>query len=227
MPATGANLLVNGSFEASSLAANRWGGFSSIPGWTALTGGTIELWNNLNGVTATDGSNYGELDYLSGRDGFYQTVSTVAGQSYDLSFDARSRPGFTSSTTTIEVLWNDQVVAFVEPGSAWSWTTYNFSVTGTGGQDRLTFREAAGQGTDGLGALYDNVSLVPASTANAVQQTSSAIQQSVIADPTQAMNLMTQYSATSFPDSSLSPIAGLQNTDTSSALAQTLGAKAS
>lgn len=224
-PVTGANLLVNGSFETSPVASSTWAGFNSIPGWTAISGGTIELWNNLNGVRATNGSNFGELDYLSGVDGLYQTVKTVAGQNYNLSFDARSRPGFTSSTTTIEVLWNDQVVASVAPGSAWNWNTYRFSVTGTGGQDRLTFREAAGQSADGLGALYDNVSLVPASTA--VQQTSSTIQQSAIVDPTQAMNLMTQYSATSFPNSSFSPIAGLQNTDTSSALAQVLGAKVS
>jgi hypothetical protein len=45
----------------------------------------------------------GEWAGFSGHDGFYQTV---AEQSYSLSFDARSRPGLTGSTTTIEVLWN-------------------------------------------------------------------------------------------------------------------------
>jgi hypothetical protein len=38
-------------------------------------------------------------------------------------------------------------------------------VTGTGGQDRLTFREVAGWGADGLGALYDDVRLVVGPTA--------------------------------------------------------------
>ena len=137
---SGQNLLVNGSFEASSVAANSWAAFSSIPGWTAISGGTIELWNNLNGVKATNGSNLGELDYRGARDGLYQTVQTTAGQSYDLSFDARSRSDSGRRTSTIEVLWNDQVVATVPPGS--NWKTYNFSVTGTGGEDRLTFREA-------------------------------------------------------------------------------------
>ena len=64
--ATGANLLVNGSFESSTLAAydtGRWGAFSSVPGWTAISGSAIELWNNLNGVDATNGNNFGELDY--------------------------------------------------------------------------------------------------------------------------------------------------------------------
>ncbi|MBR1142606.1 Ig-like domain-containing protein [Bradyrhizobium sp. AUGA SZCCT0431] len=190
-PDTGENLLVNGSFEMSAVAGGRWAAFSSISGWTAVTGGTIELWNNLNTVKATDGVNFGELDYLGARDGFYQTVSTVAGQNYELSFDARARPGFTSTTTTIEVLWNDSVIAIVPPGS--SWKTYQFAVTGTGGQDRLTFREAAGQGADGLGALYDNVSLVATSTAS--------IAPSMMQATDQAMGLVTQYSAASFVDS--------------------------
>jgi hypothetical protein len=175
-PSTGANLLVNGSFEASPVAAGRWEGFSSIPGWTALTGGTIELWNNLNNVEATDGSNFGEIDYMTGRDGFYQNVKTTAGQSYDLSFDARSRPDWAGLNPSIEILWNDRVVASVPSESVWQ--THHFSVTGTGGQDRLTFREAAGSGpTDGHGALYDNVSLVAAGTASAVQP---AAQQSAV-----------------------------------------------
>lgn len=199
------------------MAANRWAGFSSIEGWTALSGGTIELWNNLNNVTATDGKNFGELDFLSGRDGFYQNVSTVAGQRYDLSFDARSRPGFTGATCTIEVLWNDTVIATVPPGSTWK--TYDFSVTGTGGLDRLTFREAAGQSADGLGALYDNVSLVAAPT------TASPAQQNTMRAADQAMALVTQYSAASFVDSGPGLGAVLSTADMSPNLAQTLAAK--
>jgi Bacterial Ig-like domain len=210
---TGKNLLVNGSFEASSVAENRWAGFSSIPGWTAISGGTIELWNNLNNVKATNGSNFGELDFAGARDGFYQAVKTTAGQSYDLSFDARSRSGWGGSTTSIEVLWNDKVVATVPPGS--NWKSYNFTVTGTGGQDRLTFREGAQGAADGHGALYDNVSLVAKS---------GAAQQSVISQ--QPMNLVNQYAATSFADTGAGVGSALGRNDLSASLAQTL-AKAS
>jgi hypothetical protein len=194
--ATGANLLVNGSFESSTLAAydtGRWGAFTSVPGWTAISGSAIELWNNLNGVDATNGQNFGELDYKEAQDGFYQDVKTVAGQKYDLSFDARSRPGFTSTTTSMEVLWNGSVVATVPPGD--SWQNYDFTVVGSGGQDRLTFRELAGQGSDGLGALYDNVALVakPANTTSAASMVS-------VAD--QSIGLMKQYAATSFAGTS-------------------------
>ena len=160
-PTEGVNLLKNGSFEATPVDANRWAGFDSIEGWTAISGGTIELWNDLNGVQATDGLNFGELDYLDGTDGFYQDVKTESGQKYELSFDARSR--FPGATSTIEVLWNDEVVAEVPPGSDWS--NYKFNVDGTGGDDRLTFREAEGEGQDGLGALYDNVKLVATNSA--------------------------------------------------------------
>jgi Bacterial Ig-like domain len=191
-PDTGANLLVNGSFEASTLPSlpgtGGWGAaLDSVPGWTAISGSKIELWNNLIGVQATDGGNYGELDYMGARDGFYQDVKTVAGQSYDLTFDARSRPGTTAATSSLEVVWNGSVVATVPPGD--SWQNYDFTVVGTGGQDRLTIREVADQGSDGVGALYDNFKLVPKSTS----PTSAAA--TVNAD--HSIDLMKQYAATS------------------------------
>ena len=209
------NLLVNGSFEDSTLApydTGRWGAFSSVPGWTAISGSVIELWNNLVGVDATNGQNFGELDYLGAQDGFYQDVKTVAGQNYDLSFDARSRPGFDSSTTSMDVLWNGSVVATVPPGD--SWQNYDFTVVGTGGQDRLTFREVAGQGSDGLGALYDNVALVakPANTPAA----------SIASAADQSISLMKQFAATSFTGTSSSVSTAVTGTSTNTLQDQTL-----
>ena len=213
--ATGTNLLVNGSFEASNLASydtGRWGAFSSVPGWTAISGSAIELWNNLIGVDATNGNNFGELDYKGGQDGFYQDVKTAAGQNYDLTFDARSRPGFTSATTSMEILWNGSVVATVPPGN--SWQNYDFTVVGTGGQDRLTFREVAGQGSDGLGALYDNVALVakPANTPAA----------SMVSAADHSISLMKQFAATSFANTSSGVSTAVTGTSTNSSQDQTL-----
>ena len=85
-PPSGTNLLVNGSFEMSDIGIGKWEGVKSVAGWTALSGGTIEMWNSVSGVSAPDGNIFGELDYLGGRDGFYQTIQTTAGQSYELSF---------------------------------------------------------------------------------------------------------------------------------------------
>jgi hypothetical protein len=214
LPAAGTNLLVNGSFESSSLAAydtGHWGAFSSVPGWTAISGSAIELWNNLNGVQAADGQNYGELDYKGAQDGFYQDVKTVTGQSYDLSFDARSRPGFTGSTCSMEILWNGSVVATVPPGN--SWQTYDFTVVGTGGQDRLTFREVGSQGGDGLGALYDNVALTAKST--------SATSAATLASADQSISLLKQYTATSItsPGLASTSVTGTSSNTTDQTLA--------
>jgi len=178
------NLLVNGSFEESTVKSGTWAAFESVPGWHAIAGGTIELWNNLNGVKATSGNNFGELDYLGARDGFYQDVKTAAGQRYDLSFDARSR--FVGSSSDIEVLWNGAVVATIPPGA--DWTTYRVTLTGTGKTDRLTFRELSAQSEDGLGALYDNIKLVKSTSAATMPSSTS-----VAAD--QALDLMAQYAA--------------------------------
>jgi hypothetical protein len=118
----------------------------------------------------------------------------------------------------MEVLWNDQVVASVVPGTAGSdWKAFSFSVTGTGGEDRLTFREASDQGADGLGALYDNVSLVAVGTARAAQP---ALQQSAVIQT--SMDLVNQYAATSFADSGAGLAGALRQADLSANLAQTL-----
>jgi len=104
-----------GSSDGSHLGGHHWGRFSSVPGWAALTGGTIDLWNRLNNVQATP---------------------------------------------------------------------------------------------------------VPVGSASTVPQPAV---QSATTDSTHAMNLMTQYSATSSSTASVSTFGGLQHTDTLAALAQTLG----
>ena len=161
-PPSGTNLLVNGSFEASAVTTGGWAATQTMQGWTALTGGRIELWNAHGGIRATNGVNFAELDYQSGMDGFFQDVRTGAGQGYTLSLDLAARPGQTLATQSVEVLWNGQVVATLQP-TASGWTTSNLTVTGTGNLDRLTLREVGSQGGDGLGALLDNVRLVAAS----------------------------------------------------------------
>lgn len=154
----GENLLVNGSFESTSVGEGTWAHFGSVAGWTAISGARIELWNDFKGVTATDGNNFAELDFQGARDGFYQDVATVANQAYNLTFDLRGRPGAPLSSQQVEVVWNGVVVGVATPESGWG--DYSVRVTGTGGQDRLTIREVSSQSSDGLGALLDNFSLV-------------------------------------------------------------------
>ena len=88
-------------------------------------------------------------------------------------------------------------------------------MTGTGGSDRLTFREAASQSGDGVGALYDNVKLVAAGT-------SSTGTLSATSDADRSLALMTQYSAPSFtqPSSSGSVMTQPDSTTLNQTLAQ-------
>ncbi|MEO1100244.1 MAG: LamG-like jellyroll fold domain-containing protein [Pseudomonadota bacterium] len=152
------NFVFGGSFEGQNVNSGGWRGFASdeTGNWTSANG--IEVWDNLWGNSASDGNQFLELDYTNAADSIEQTVSTEAGQVYTLSFDAKAR---TSSTTdTIEVYWNGELVSAVDPSST-TWESVDFNVIGTGGDDVLEFREAVGE-SDSLGGHLDNISLVEA-----------------------------------------------------------------
>lgn len=157
-PPIAGNLLRDASFEASSVATGQWAELGATVGWTAIAGGRIEVWDAHRGVTATDGAQFVELDVLSARDGFYQDVDAATGLAHTLSFDLRARPDAPVSTQSVEVVWNDRVVATATPGTDWG--TFTTTVTGAAGTDRLIIREVASQGGDGLGALLDDFMLV-------------------------------------------------------------------
>ncbi|MEO1554624.1 MAG: cadherin repeat domain-containing protein, partial [Pseudomonadota bacterium] len=70
--------------------------------------------------------------------------------------DVRARDSSTSDT--IEIYWNGEQVGIVDPGST-DWETVSFDVIGTGADDVLEFREAAGE-SDSLGAHMDNITLI-------------------------------------------------------------------
>ncbi|WP_299365641.1 family 16 glycosylhydrolase, partial [uncultured Paracoccus sp.] len=49
-PASADNILLNGSFEGSPVASGQYASFTSVQGWTAISGGRIEIWNDHRGV---------------------------------------------------------------------------------------------------------------------------------------------------------------------------------
>ncbi len=160
-PPPAGNLLINGSFENPEHEAGTYNFHTSIEGWTAIDGGEIEIWNDLLGFKATDGEQHLELDVGDAVDGLYQDVQTQIGQSYELSFDARLRNDKTTENQTIQILWNDEIIATFRPEEDWS--QYTFNVIGTGGEDRLTVQELASEtgGSAGTrGSLLDNFSLI-------------------------------------------------------------------
>ncbi|MDO9382680.1 MAG: cadherin domain-containing protein, partial [Hyphomicrobiaceae bacterium] len=165
----GANMLINGSFEADQVAAGNFSVRSSTVGWTAIAGGKLELQHGVNG-TATHGTQFIDLDAQTATDGVFQDVQTAAGQKYEVAVDTMLRnEHITSSTSHVEILWNGVVVGTISPGQDWSQAS--FEVVGTGGADRLTIREPASEGGDGSGALIDNVRLfIPPDSGNSTSQ---------------------------------------------------------
>ncbi|MBY0362246.1 MAG: cadherin domain-containing protein [Phreatobacter sp.] len=154
--ASGTNLLVNGSFEAQSFTGE-YQYFSSITGWSTTTG-TIDIsQDGFTNMNASEGTRWLEVDADSAVDRVHQDVQTEAGKEYELSLDVALRSGASPDSQTILVYWAGQLIATIEPASN-SWETRKFTVTGTGGLDRLEFREEAGDNNN-FGGFIDNVSL--------------------------------------------------------------------
>lgn len=148
---------VNGGFEAPHLdtyygAVQHPG---SIDGWTTA-GNTIEMWQNANGVTASEGSQFVELDDDGAYDALSQTLDLVAGQSYVISIDAMARTN-EGLTNAFDVIWNGTTVGQVNPEYN-VWHSYRFVVTAQAGQDKLTLAELAAY-NDAYGPLIDNVQI--------------------------------------------------------------------
>lgn len=160
-PTYGASILVNGGLE-NGVAAGSNSLTAAMPGWTAEK--YVETWSKgFLGVTGTGGQTFVEID--AGTGGLSQTVKTEAGKSYQLAFDLAGRSGAIASSK-VDVYWNNEKVATISPTDA-NWKNYTFAVTGTGGNDKLSFRPVAGD-TDGAGGLLDSVTLRPQ---NAVEPT--------------------------------------------------------
>lgn len=154
------NLVINGSFEDPDVAI--YDVFTSITGWTGA-GDRVEIVDNaaipITNV-ASDGTQLLELDADDGNatTGVYQDINTVPGRSYTLELDVAARGGTALSTNTVEVWWRGTQIGTIDPPST-AWATYTFTVTGSGGSDRLEFKHPAVD-DDSLGGLIDRVSLV-------------------------------------------------------------------
>ncbi len=164
----GTNLLVNGSFEdTTGMNTASWGyeATGAIIGWTTTDGtDRIDIHNDSRaGISATDGTNWLDMDgdlgdqLTIGQD----VAGIVPGEVYVLTFDAgdfANGDEGTANDNTIEVIWNGETIAVIDPGEG-ALSSYEFVVVGGAGDgsDRLEFTSG---GYDGQwGASLDNVSL--------------------------------------------------------------------
>ena len=175
------NILVNGSFELGNTLAltNDWDNFATITGWSQGADGIpFEVQKgNVGDVLPQDGNIKIELDadtvgnpdnpspvgdinpFSSTNATIQQTVNTVAGDIYELTFYYSPRPSDgNANSSSMQVLWNGAPVhiidSTVQPDG---WQQITVLVTGTGGPNTLGF-QGLGQQNE-LGAYIDNVEL--------------------------------------------------------------------
>lgn len=132
-----ANLIVNGGFEDNAVAVGNWNYFAStdVNGWD---GDNIEIWNQMGGVVAPEGTQHAELNahpFDGSVFSIFQNFSTVVGQTYDVSFFYSARVDaneqFSFSAGSLAAVLNDHVVG--------SWTKYTGSFIASSTLSTITF----------------------------------------------------------------------------------------
>jgi T1SS-143 domain-containing protein len=177
VPTVTGNLLVNGSFEQghTDIGDGQWSIYTAIPGWTSGPDGVpfeVQV-GNIGGVTAEDGSTKVELDSDKGGGNdsnntnptghtnatIEQTVDTVTGQTYELTFWYSPRAEVVpSASSSMNVLWNGQVVGNIDSTDlVVGWNKVALDLTATGTSSIVGFQGTGAE--DSFGALIDNVSL--------------------------------------------------------------------
>jgi len=151
-PVAANNLVVNGDFETGNLSSwatgGNWTGFDYVAGSAsninpALSGGSYLL-------TLSNYSNQGPAQVS-------QTLSTVAGQLYDLSAIWANGSSNNLGNQYLNLIWNGQTVLSESATIPTGWTSFNTQVVGTG-SDTLVIQ---GLSQSGYNAI-DNVALVTA-----------------------------------------------------------------
>ena len=162
----GPNIVQNGNFEATNYNTNT----------TVLSGSSLANWQTTGTVaikgTGYQGANSQELD-LSGLNdaagsGIKQTLNTVAGQTYRISFDVYTGEGSGLNSGAVSMSFGENNVAGALKGNDISDVnngrkTYTFDVVATGTSTDLKF----GWSGSGQIAQIDNVAVaavIPAST---------------------------------------------------------------
>jgi len=177
--AANADMIVNGSFERPDILSG-YRVYHDIPGWTTTYGSGIEIQHNgvLSNVTAFEGFQYVELDSHGGtytNSTMAQSIDTVFGQTYDISFAYRNR-NTNLPSNGIEVYWNNTLEYFIGDStvlgfgdaekniqidnSFLNWHVFTFSVKGETdfeGYNWLSFNAIGIEDT--FGGFIDNVTM--------------------------------------------------------------------
>ena len=156
-PVTTANLVQNGSFEATKVNNGGWGVFNTIPGWNVGPLG-IELRNNATGF-AKDGLNFAELD-TTANSYITQDILGAAGLTggwFTLSFWYSDRPNTAANTNGLTFGFGNDMRTIAGTGnntSSHHWNKYqsDFYLT----RAEILKIEAKGK-ADSYGMSIDNI----------------------------------------------------------------------
>jgi hypothetical protein len=151
-----ANLIANGSFESVSQKPGTAATYSVLSGWSVSRTG-VEIRDALAG-TAYDGLNFAELDTYQ-NSWIQQSIKTITGQAYELSFYYSPRTRISSASNIINVLLNGAQIGsytgYTGAVSAWVKYTIDFVATAT----TTTVRFAAGGSSDSYGGSLDKIAV--------------------------------------------------------------------
>jgi hypothetical protein len=147
-----ANLLTNGDFET-----------GDFTGWNVAASYTDVVSSSSTLGGPQSGNYFAALGTVGTLGTVTQTLSTAAGQNYDLSYWFAS-DGY--GPNYFDVLWNGaQIGASVEDNvGKFGWTPFSFTVVGTG-MDTLTFQERNDTAYQGLDHVSLALSSVPVPSA--------------------------------------------------------------
>ncbi len=154
---THASLIVNGGFEDPDIPSNTFQLFDSIPGWVRTSGPpVIEIQDNVAG-SPFEGDQFVEVDFYS----IAQTIPTVAGQQYLLTYAYSPRPFVPASSNPVDIYWDGSLLQSItgDGGSNTMWEVQQFAVTASSSSTVLEFASADFSDI-GLGGYIDAVSAV-------------------------------------------------------------------
>ncbi len=150
-------LIKNGNFEKNGVSDKTWTITNTLSGWTVGPDG-VEVRNNVAGA-AKYGKNYLELD-ANRNSWISQSIDTVAGTQYNLTFYYAPRENTRADTNGIDVYWNNTLMlheAMDNLTSVTNWYKVDLSMFAVGSLSTLQFK-ASGL-SDSIGGSLDNVSL--------------------------------------------------------------------
>lgn len=153
-----ANVLVNGGFENPNVNTGSWQYFSAadVDGWN---GSNIEIWDNLNNVSAFEGSQFAELNSHPGTGQaftIFQDFSTVQGQWYNVSFAYRARANNNEAfQADINGLANIESW-LIDDHTTSQWSTFSSSFLADSSQSSIAFTTIV-PSTGTIGNFIDDV----------------------------------------------------------------------